>query len=201
MFFARLAIAALSFGSFAQVFAAPIAKDVSVPLPSGLSVDRRAVDFLSAVDTAKDKLSVIQTALAGIDANDVNAESLVQSTLSQVAPALSIVTASMKSTGVEGFANESVESIGAEITPVLNMVVKITEGAKQLHTVALLSDTVTAEVKIILTEVNSLLAVVEHLLPEVLAIITPLLKTIYGLVHGVVSVVDGILGAVVNGGL
>ncbi|QRV72388.1 hypothetical protein RhiJN_00402 [Ceratobasidium sp. AG-Ba] len=201
MFFARLAIAALSFGSFAQVFAAPIAKDVSVSLPVGLSVDRRAVDFLSAVDTAKGSLSDIKAKLDSISGHEDNAESVVGSTLSQVAPVLTTLGASIKSTGVEGFANGSAEPVAKEMASVLTLVVSITENAKRLNTVTLLSATVTAEVENIVAELNAVLAIVKLLAPQVLAIIAPLLVTIFDVVHGVVSVVGGILGAVVSGGL
>ncbi|KAG8706097.1 hypothetical protein FRC08_001278 [Ceratobasidium sp. 394] len=194
MFFARLAVAALSFGSFAKVFAAPIAVDgLGVSIPENLPTQRRAdIDFnnvlASAIATLTDTKGKVAT-LAADPTAAVKPE--VAAALAQVAPTLATISSSLKATGAEDLAKLSTDSVAADMAVVMTTVSEIVGGVKEIRTVKV----VALELENIKSEVDTLLAIVVGVLPTVIGLI----KTVLGLVADALVLVHVVVGPILAG--
>ncbi|KAG8747058.1 hypothetical protein FRC10_002474 [Ceratobasidium sp. 414] len=138
MFFARLAVAALSFGSFAKVFAAPITVGgVSAPIPENLPAQRRAdLDFNSVLANAVATLTDVKGKVAALTADPTAAvQPQLTEALAQVAPTLATISSSLKATGADDLAKLSTDSVAADMAMVMTSVSDIVGSVKNINTV------------------------------------------------------------------
>ncbi|KAG8706308.1 hypothetical protein FRC09_002482 [Ceratobasidium sp. 395] len=187
MFFARLAVAALSFGSFAKVFAAPIAVEgMNVAIPETLPTQRRAdVNFntamANALSTLKDvKGKVAEYANDPVAAAAANPE--IVDLLAKVAPAMSSVGDSLKTTGAYDLTQLSTESVATSMAALVTTASDIVESVKGLKTYENVND----EVDAIKATVANLLVILAGVLPAVVALLKNLLVGVTGILGFVI---------------
>ncbi|KAG9081099.1 hypothetical protein FRC06_005825 [Ceratobasidium sp. 370] len=200
MFFARLAIAALSFGSFAKVFAAPIAVEgLDVSIPADLPTQRRAeLDFNNVLANAVTTLADVKGQLAALTADPTAAvKPELTDALAQVAPTLATISSSLKATGAEDLAKLSTDSVAADVAMVMTSVSEIVVAVKDINTIQV----VFLEVEHIKSAVDTLVGVVLTVLPTATGLIETVLVLVHNALVTVLGVAGPILSSVVHSGL
>ncbi|KAG8692406.1 hypothetical protein FRC09_011215 [Ceratobasidium sp. 395] len=211
MFFARLAIAALSFGPVAKVFAAPIAVAVDVPPVVGVSVDAVGVPVERRLDlTLPDMLNATTTTLGGlkkeVDAlvNDPTAVvtgklaaalNTVGSTVGELTQKLRVAGVNTDSLltnddGAKLTTDQVADSFSSVLEPV-NGIVNSVQGSSNL-------DGLQTPLNTIKANLSDFDAALEAILPEVHSTVAKTVAAVLGLINGLLG---GLLGGNLGLGL
>jgi len=157
MFFTRLAVAALSFGSIAQVFAAPIgiAIEVSTPAVNGSPVRRDDLPFTATVAKAMSMLEPLKvqiTTLAAGPSGEVTPE--LVTAMGNMTPVLDLVVAkleSLKAAGVDkdailltadGASKTTADIVVDDVATIFTLIRGIVGPVEELKTLVLLKTVV-----------------------------------------------------------
>ncbi|KAG9121744.1 hypothetical protein FRC07_002180 [Ceratobasidium sp. 392] len=201
MFFARLAIAALSFGSVAKVFAAPIAVEgYNVAIPETLPTQRRADLELTRVMTdAATKLSDLKTKIAALAVNPTAAAADPQLAkhLDQVAPILATISSSFQATGADELAQVSQDSVAKDMSLVLATTSDIVASVKGIKTLGV----VYFAVENINAEVNTIVIKVKLLLPTIVGVLKATIIAVHDVLSLVLPQVGSAISDVASGGI
>ncbi|KAG9122550.1 hypothetical protein FRC07_001025 [Ceratobasidium sp. 392] len=202
MFFARLAIAALSFGSVAKVFAAPIAVEgYNVAIPETLPTQRRAdLDPSNVLSNAVIKLSEIKSKMAPLTATPAAAAAnleVIKPLLAKVAPTLATISSSLSATGGQEFAQESQDSVAKDLSLVMTTTTDIVNSVKGIKTLAV----VLVELEYIKEEIDTILLKVQSLLPTIIKALGLVIAALHNVLSLALPAVGGAVADVASGGI
>ncbi|KAG8706252.1 hypothetical protein FRC12_018613 [Ceratobasidium sp. 428] len=202
MFFARLAVAALSFGSFAKVFAAPIAVEgTNVAIPETLPTQRRAgLDLNGSLSTIVAQVDEIKTKIASVASNPAAAAVAgpeIAIMLTKVKPVISSFSNSLKAAGVDDLTQLSTESAATNMATLLTTTSYIVTTVQGLKTMK----NVNNEVEDLKFVVVTLTVTITNLIPTLVNVIKDVVLVVGGVLGVVVTTVKGVLVVLVASGL
>ncbi|KAG9080353.1 hypothetical protein FRC06_006752 [Ceratobasidium sp. 370] len=204
MFFARLAVAALSFGSAIKVLAAPIMAGAALsPDPGSIVVANAPIErrieltFPALIDTTAGALGAIKSEIDSVVTNPAGTVSNeLSSILAKVAPLVKPLTERLQAASADedslllaadGVTKLTPEAVGASLANTLDIVNGIMMAVRGLTSLKILQ----LPLNDIKTELAALDTTLAAVAPELHSIVGDILSTVIGLLGGLLGGLTG----------